>query len=349
MKPIWIGAAVAGVLGLGALIAFNPWVHFGPVVSTCAEDNEIDSSTRGAVDAEAMKFLGTLTGPNSSAAYAELSAAGRAAVPRDRFGNAARQVTAEATTGPPAVSRTFLVQGVYPAKVLTAVLCGINHGSAETVAAEEAPTEAHVLLTQLIGNAERTFDVWLVTEDGRWKVNGFTVHLSRIAGWDGKALWEQAKQQRAREHMFNAAELYGAASETLNGGWYYQSPDWNDFQKDFGTFTQPPEFQGNWPRKWVLGGRTYPINGVTFMGIGKGQVLLLLVQPSQVWNGDADADRRNRQTLEAFIAAFPEWPETFEAVSVRSMKPDNSTGWGTVYERGKGYVGKKPEGDHISS
>jgi hypothetical protein len=347
MRRVWLWTGLVGtaVVGLAALAILNPWIHFVSTVSTCRADNQIEAQTRSAADREAMTFVTGLLGTSSATAYAELSTGGRAAVTRDQFDTAARQVRADRPTGPPVVSRTLFAEGVFVSHVLTSVPCSFSHDSEEAVIAEDASKEAHVLLTQAEGYAQRTFDVWVVLEHGQWRVNGFTVHLSQIAGWDGEALWARAKQQRARGHMFNAAELYGAAAETLNGGLYYQSPLWNEFQKDYQTFNPPPEFKGKAPYKWVLGGQTYPVNGVSFIGTGKGQVVLLIYQPSEVWKGDADADRRNRQTIQAFIAAHPEWTETFEAISVRSAKPDNNGGWGTVYEQGNGYVGKSPAAD----
>jgi len=82
----------------------------------------------------------------------------------------------------------------------------------------------------------------------------------------------------------------------------------------------------------------------TIVGVDKGQVILVIDQPSSEWKGDADADRRNRQTIDAFLEAHPEWVESFDAIAVRSNEPGTNRFFGSVYQKGKGYMTSKQSG-----
>lgn len=207
-----------------------------------------------------------------------------------------------------------------------------------------APKEAHVLLTEGLVNASRIFDVWLVQDDGQWRVNGFSANLSTLGGRDGETLWRRAKEQRARGHLFNAAFLYKSAEQTLSRGAFYQLPDWAAFSRDLNTFKPPAELTGQGPYSWTLNGRPYAITNTEIDTLDGGKTILVIDQPSPVWKDLADADRRNRETIHAFLFSHPEWAETFNAIVVRSAMPGSGQSYGTVYENGKGYLHAPPHG-----
>jgi hypothetical protein len=186
-------------------------------------------------------------------------------------------------------------------------------------------------------NATRVFEVWLVREDGRWSVNGFSADYGSLGGRDGDAWWSEAKEQRARGHLFNATFLYKAAEQTLNRGAFYQLPDWAEFSRDLDTFKPPPELVGPGPYNWTLNGHPFAITRMEIVTLNNGKTALVIYQPSPAGADVADADRRNRETINAFLVTHPEWAEAFSAVVVRSPIGSDQS-YGTVYESGKGYL-----------
>jgi hypothetical protein len=336
----WISLAlvVAVVLAVGVVI-MKPKFSVGPAVAACYADAAIAPDERRPIEDRARGFVGLLLGASPRNAYAELSTVTRASSNPDQIKFKARQLNEIKEVSPPSVTRTLLIDGLVGAPPGTKVPCGDlrDSGGVEAVAFASAPKEAHVLLTEGLLNAERTFDVWLVFEDGRWRVNGFSFNLSMIGGRGGESLWSEAKEQRARGHVLNAAFLYLAASQTLSRGPYFELPDWAAFSRDYATFRPPAELSGSPPYRWTLGGRTYDILHAMIVGVDKGQVILAIDQPSCEWKGDGDADRRNHQTIDAFIAAHPEWSETFDAIAVRSNEPGTNRFFGSVYRKASGY------------
>jgi hypothetical protein len=326
-----------------ALFKVSFWA--GPIVSTCYADNEIDPAIRHAIESDARRFVTALLGASPGSAYSQMSLAGQASISARQMEAAASQLKAERETSAPTVTRTLFINSLFGAPTGFKTACDIaGSGGPELLSISSAPKEAHVLLTEGLENAARIFDVWLIQVDGQWRVNGFSANLSALGGRDGDAWWKLAKEQRARGHAFNAAFLYKAAEQTLYRGAFYQRGDWAAFSRDLESFKTPPELNGQGPHSWSLKGHSYSVTQTKMVSLDGGKALLSIYQPSPNWKGEADADRRNRDTIDAFLATHPEWTEAFDAIVVRSAIPGTGQSFGSVYEKGRGYLPQDTHG-----
>jgi hypothetical protein len=332
----WILLSVALVVATGAAaLVFGLQIQIGPVIAVCRTDDDIDPADRRAVDNAALAFLQTFLSSTPQGAYADMSPLGQKSVTPVQFEAVARQLQVERSTGDRSVSRTYEVEGVSGAGPAAKGSCsepGKPGRMAFVSIGGGGVKQAHVLVAEPLENAQRTFDVWMSSRDGGWRVNGVFGTLSQIASKDGEALWSLARTQRARGHGFNATLLYATAAQTLSRGPYVQLGVWPDFQKDFGSFSAPAELKGPPPFRWILGGQAFSVAKVEYNGVNDGKVVLVLDQTPAPWLGEADADRRNHQLIDAFMNTHPEWIETFTANNF----------YGSVYERGVGYLPQKP-------
>ncbi|HEY2050128.1 MAG TPA: hypothetical protein VGH03_12355 [Caulobacteraceae bacterium] len=338
---------VAAALGVAVLLKTQfrggSWLRVGPVIDVCYADGEISPAKRKPIETEARTFIDGLLGDPLDA-YAQMSTIGSAVVTSDQITTLSAHLKTSPQAAPVRVIHTLFIDSLISAPPGSKIPCSDASGprGVEFVSFGPQAREAHVLLSEGLGNAERTFEVWLAQEDGAWRVNGFSYGLSSIAGHDGEFFWNHAKEQRARGNMFNAAFLYVAAATTLSRGPDYATRSWTAFAKDYASFVPPPELSGTLPFKWLIDGDTYEISSVQVVGASRGQLALLIDQPSPNWRGEQDAERRNHETIDAITAAHPEWMETFDAIVVRSAAPGLNRVFGSVYDKDKGYLASKP-------
>ena len=64
---------------------------------------------------------------------------------------------------------------------------------------------------------------------------------------------------------------------------------------------------------------------------------LIFVLPFDRWDGTAGAEAHNHAFIDAFVATHPDYARVFRFLVARAMKPDNSGGFGTVYNAQTGY------------
>lgn len=328
-----IGASVIGLQ-----------IHIGPVIAVCRTDDEIAAPDRQALDTAATAFVAAVLKSDPKRAYATMSTAGHAAATQAQFETVAKGLQAARSIGPPSVHRTYEIEGITGDSPATRGSCdepGSAGGPTFVSIGGGGGKQGHVLVVDPLDNAKRTFDVWMTSEGGSWRVNGFYGQLSEIAGRDGEALWAEAKAQRTRGHAFNATLLYAVASQTLSRGPNLQLSVAPAFQKDIGSFTQAAELKGPPPFHWTLNGQAFVVSNVTYSGVNDGKVVLVINQAPAPWKGERDADQRNHRLIDAFMATHPEWLETFDAITARSPTEEPNTSFGSVYERGLGYHPQK--------
>ncbi len=159
-----------------------------------------------------------------------------------------------------------------------------------------------------------------------------------IAGRTAQALFDTARTERDAGHVFNAALLSSLTAAALAARGPYLELDFfvQTARENWKTFVVPPELSGAPPFSWTMNGKTAAVSGVSLLGVG-GEIGLVFELPQPDWPGDADVDRHNREFLDDFRAAHPEYASAFQFLLARAHKPDNSGGVATAYENGKGY------------
>ena len=87
-----------------------------------------------------------------------------------------------------------------------------------------------------------------------------------------------------------------------------------------------------------MDGKDYTVEQVVTSGV-EGKLVLQIVRRDPEWDGadQADAERRNRAFVDAFLKAHPEYKEVFGFILARILPKTGENGWGTVYDPEKGY------------
>ncbi len=214
--------------------------HFSVTAQgSCIGDALIEKPTRDAVDTAAAKFVDTLTGQDPSSAAALLAERARPALPAAKLAALGPSLSAM-LNGPATVSLTYLVKVVLQKKPTDWAPCPVpgQTGRWDHVAIVDAPEQAHVLLSTQAGTVQTTVELWLLHEDGAWRVNGYWANYTRQDGLTGEQTWELGKQERLAGHTANAVRLYEIADHLLYLGPYFNSATRRDFEQDERAFAQ---------------------------------------------------------------------------------------------------------------
>ncbi|HVZ72057.1 MAG TPA: hypothetical protein VHJ20_06750 [Polyangia bacterium] len=185
-------------------------------------------------------------------------------------------------------------------------------------------------------NNEWELSLWLMPQDGIWKVNAFHLDASGVADRGVGTLWTLAKEERRAGHAFNAGILYGTVRELLKRGPWLQLGVARAFDEDARTLPPLAELQGPPPFHWRLGGATYEVAGISPIAT-EGMIGLSFGLPQIEWPATEGVIASNHAFLSAFMAAYPEVPKVFGYLVARAVKPDRSGGYATVYEYGRGF------------
>jgi hypothetical protein len=327
------GSAFFYLRGRGGVYATS-----GLSAGVCLANDEIDPATREDLHSTALEFI-ALFARAPLEARAQMSRRGRAATrEREALTNAQAIYRAAETPEPPEVTETYLLRFLSGSETGPHVPCNFRDGRPAFAARGGTPMSAVVLMTEeMPGASERTTTVWLEHENGAWRVRAINFGLSRIAGMDSEQMWEAARQQRARDHDFNAAMLYVAAQTAAQRGSFYQLRMMQYFNQDYRTFTAPELLQGPPPFSWTFRGETFRVNGVQYTGFESGDVGLIIDHAPAAWAENTEAEAINRRLIDGFVAANPHWRETFDAIVARAAKPGSNQRWGTVYTATRGY------------
>jgi hypothetical protein len=327
MSSLRIGLSI-GILALSVIQAFTQ----EPFAFSCGEDAHIDTPKKKAIDAVAMDFVQVVLGPTPSAAFDLMSKAGQAETTSQQLGGTAVAITRQFEPKNVTLEHTYLIElrGKSPGRVVCATDLSKPAGW-ESLAAENVPEQAHVLLSADTRNNKLAFVVWLVPEQGKWKIQSFHLNVSTLADKDSFHLWEVARTQQARQHTFNAALLYAAAAQTADRGPNFQLGITQSISEDMSTLTPPVEIKGQPPYLWKDGERTYKVMNVGPIAIG-GKIYVLIVHEVSPWRSDAQVDGWNKDLLGYFKRRFPEYSDVFAGLVARAIERGSNRGFGTVEE-----------------
>ncbi len=204
---------------------------------TCVSNDLIEKPTREAVDRAALNFAETLEGNAPGSAEALVAQGAKAKLTADALTEMGPRFAAM-VKGAPTVSLTYLVKVAVQTKTTDTAGCPVPGGSGkwDHVDTVNVPEQAHVLMTSAPGAEQTTVEVWLVPEDGAWRVNGFWANYTRRNGVSGDEAWANAKRERAAGHAANAVHWYQVAYQLLYLGPYFTSSTHSDLVQDARSF-----------------------------------------------------------------------------------------------------------------
>jgi hypothetical protein len=317
-----------GILTLAAAHGFTQ----EPFVSSCGEDAQVDPAKRKIIDSVAINFAQTMLGDTPSAAFDLMSKAGQATTTRQQLAEIATAILQRFEPRDLSVQHTYLIglKGKSPGRVICATNVSKPDGWV-SLAADNVPEQAHVLLSADMRNNKLAFVVWLVPEQSKWKVQSFHFNVSTLADKDSFQLWQLARAQQDRQHSFNAALLYTTAAQTAERGPSFQLGVTPSISEDMSRLALPDELKGPPPFLWKDGESTYRVKNVAPIAIA-GKIYVMIVHEVSPWQNDAQVEAWNKDLLKCFKRHFPEYSDVFAGLVARATERGSNRGFGTVEE-----------------
>jgi hypothetical protein len=329
------------LLAIAAAPAVSRAAETGATAPVCKIDNEIASAQRDALEDKALAFVRAALGAAPQAAYAMMAPEAQSRTSAQGFADQVR--TLSSSSGPfdnLRVAHTYLISGVAEGTAQPRALCGtVANGQWVSVAIKPEKEQAYVVVGAQTRNNSWAFTLWLVPDGREWRVLNFHVGISAIAGRTPEDLLTLIRDEREAGRAFNAAIVLAAARDLTNRGPTFQLGITQALQAEADKVRVPAELQGTPPFTWKMKGKSYTVAGAGMIGVGK-DIGIVFVLPHKTWTNDQDAVAANRAFIEAFRATHPDYARAFDFLVARATKPDNSGGFATVYENGKGFVAK---------
>jgi hypothetical protein len=320
--------ALAGTISRG-----SPLQAIQPFAASCSADDEIPAKDRAAVDQAAVEFTHNALGPNPESAYLAFTAETKAGLSLEQFKTAVNQsIQPMGPFSELRAARTYLatvIGGTQPQQVV----CG-NLSSPQSwvaVTTKPGPAQAHVIVEAQTHNNTWAFVLWILKEEGTWRVQYFQSTLATIVDKTSEDLRQMALTQKQRNHNFNAYIFYATAMQLSKRGPYLQLGIQPEIQQELAALQTPRELQGPAPFIWRFGEASFNVLTVGPVGVDK-KIYLKIDSELEPWANDKDADDQNHELISAFAKAYPEYKDAFSGLVVRAHERGGPRRFGTVVE-----------------
>lgn len=301
--------------------------------SSCAESEKIATSKRGAIEEAALSFTRAALGNDMDAAYDQFTAEAQQNLTREQFRGTVQQVLQPLGSFKNLrVQHTYFVHlvGTSPQRII----CGDDISSPQgwvAVAAKDVPEQGHVLVEGQALNNAWVFAVWLIPEQGKWRVQSFYANASTLADKSAEDIWALARAEKARGHSLNAAVLWAAATALASRGPNFQLGILPTIQEEMQQLSVPQELQGQPPFLWKAGEKAFRVLMVGPIAIG-GKIYLVIDHEVQPWINDEQVEGWNRELMRYVVGRFPEYSEIFAGLLIRGREQGSNRLFGTVKE-----------------
>jgi hypothetical protein len=327
LSRFWRRVILVAAFAIAIPVALIVQTSFNLTGYECKADDEIPKDERGELEQAGLKFVQAVASKRSDDAYAMMTAHARETVTVDAIKGFVEQVQGLELTGALKVDHAYLVEvDNFIGKSLRTTCSLSRHEDDWIAVATPGPKQAYVLVRGDSTNNAWTFILRLAPDQG-WHVEHAQFQMTAAAGKGVEDVWALAREQRDRDHHFNAVLLYILASELAQRGPNFQLGMLSKIRSEMAKLQVPSELQGNAPFTWRFGSSEYKIRKVAVTGIG-GKLYLDIMQEILPWTDDTEADRENRKLMNEFKQAFPEYREAFE-LTVAAWEVGGSKGYRT--------------------
>jgi hypothetical protein len=307
------------------------WFSFGFNVGKCQTDDEVPQADRAAYEGPALEFARAYLGAEPSSAYAMGTAALKQTMTPDAFATFVRNsVRSLGSLSNLHVAHSYYLTGASTGTGRYQVLCtAVAHGGLSSleghvlVAATPAPEQAHVIVEGDTRNNTVAFVLWLIPEEGQWRVQNVHLTATAVVGKSSLDLWSLARAQRERHHEFNAYLLYAAAIQLASRGPAFQLSIQSDIEKELRELRKPAELDGKPPFSWHPDGPSFRILNVAPVGVD-GKLYLKLSQEVAPWSDAPEVDRENRDLVAAFTKIDPDYADAFDDLIIEAVERGGS-------------------------
>jgi hypothetical protein len=304
-----------------------------PFAASCGTDDEILSKDRVAANQLAVEFVQNALGPNPEGAYSVFTADAKGNLSSEKFVAMFKQGIQK--MGP---FKNVQVAHTYLAKVTGGsqeqrVVCG-NLSSPKgwvAVNVKPGPAQAHVIVEAQTLDNTWAFVLWLLPEQGIWRVQYMQMMASAMVGKTAEDLQRMAELERKKNHNFNTYILYATALQLAARGPFFQLGIQQEIQSGSENLKVPNDLQGQPPFVWQFGQFSFKVLNVGAIGVGQ-RLYLQVDHEIEPWSNDKDADKINNDLISGFAKGYPEYKDVFAGLVVRAHERGGNRGFGTVLE-----------------
>jgi hypothetical protein len=343
----------AFVLAIAALGLFGPpralakedlGNELASATGFCAVDSETPEAARAEPEAVARKFLDAAFGFKPEDAYEELYPNLKEVVSKGEFVRALAPLRDEGPTTRPHLDHFYRVVSRNPSTGGKAICFESESKTARRVFLSQAtiPEQAQLVFTADSQDYRWAIVLWLVNARGGWSVLGIALEPEAILGHTSEDFIARGRAEEAKGRAFNATVLYTEGLNLLNRGSSMQLERQQDLLRDLSGFRTAPELGGAPPYRWSWDGQNVFNIHAFSLNAWHGRMAAYVVQSPPNWEGTdpVKADALNRQLIDAFVKAHPEWGDAFDDF-VAVLVTANDRPYETAFDKDAGYV--KPQ------
>jgi hypothetical protein len=171
---------------------------------------------------------------------------------------------------------------------------------------------------------------FVLQQEGKdWKVGGFYVKETQIAGHDGNWFVDRARAFKAKGQNRNAW-LYYIEGRDLAVPVPFMYTQMSDKLADESETVKPADLpvSGN-TVELAAGGKTHRLTTVFPLGVGQDLDLVVKYQSADVSN-TAQTFQDNTAVIKALVGKYPEFRDAFDGVVARAVEPSTGRDYGSL-------------------
>ena len=156
----------------------------------------------------------------------------------------------------------------------------------------------------------------LQQQAGEWKLGGFYVRLTQLAGHDGNWFADRAREFKAKGQNHNAWFYYGEARELLVPVPFMATATTDKLYDEMQT-VKPADLP---PVDLTAGAKTYKLTDLFPVPVAQDFDLVVKYQSADI----SDSGRTfqdNAAVMKALVAKYPEFRDAFAGIVVRAVEP----------------------------
>jgi hypothetical protein len=215
-------------------------------------------------------------------------------------------------------------------------LCGVFGKSGQTADSAvfvipNLPPGNYGVVTLDVPTAKQPYTAsFVLQQEGKdWKVGGFYVKETQIAGHDGNWFAERARAFKAKSQNRNAW-LYYIEARDLAVPVTFMYTQMTDKLADESETVKPADLpvSGN-TVELAAGGKTHRLTTLFPLGVGPELDLVVKYQSADVSN-TAQIFQDNTAVIKALVGKYPEFRDAFDGVVARAVEPTTGRDYGSL-------------------
>ena len=287
---------------------------------TCASGDELDASTKAAVDGAARQYFdmsahGDVAGLKANAIPAisgDFSAIEQAVISNKEF----------LSEGQPTIAGTHVLDASQSKGTLARAdfYCGIyNSPDRVGFSIPNLPPGRYAIVIQKVEGKDPITLTMILQEVGNsWELAGYYLHLNSIGGHDGDWFVAQARAYKAKGQLHNAWLYYLTGWDLLAPVNFMSTPTLDKLADEMQSARPGDLPSQDKPLSLQAGGKTFPVTEITAVPV-ENALDLRVVYDSPDASNSGTAFQDNMAVIKAIIAKYPEYRDAFNAVVARAV------------------------------